>query len=170
MMKRQVSIWTGRVVAVLFAIVVMGLWGCASTSEPAPPPIPTGSEFDQGAPPPAPEPSGPDVLDLDAVYFEFDRAEIRNDARSVLRGNADSLKQNDHRVTIEGHCDERGDEEYNLALGERRASAVKRYLVNLGISSSQLSTLSYGESKPAATGHSESAWRWNRRAEFRSGR
>ena len=68
---------------------------------------------------------------------------------------------------MEGHCDERGSEEYNLALGERRANAVRQYLVNLGVTNSTLDTVSFGESKPAVQGHDESAWRWNRRAEFR---
>jgi peptidoglycan-associated lipoprotein len=69
-------------------------------------------------------------------------------------------------VTLEGHCDDRGSEEYNLALGERRASAVKRYLVDLGVSASRLRTVSFGEAKPSAAGHDESAWKWNRRVEF----
>jgi hypothetical protein len=69
-------------------------------------------------------------------------------------------------VTVQGHCDERGSTEYNLALGERRAAAVKRYLVDLGVSSSKLRTVSYGEDRPAVPGHDESAWRYNRRADF----
>ena len=73
-------------------------------------------------------------------------------------------------ITIEGHCDERGSEEYNLALGERRASGVKRYLVDLGVPASRLRTVSFGEAKPAVVGHDESAWRYNRRAEFKSSR
>ena len=72
-------------------------------------------------------------------------------------------------MTIEGHCDERGSEEYNLALGERRANAVKRYMVDLGVPSSQLRTVSFGEAKPAVVGHDESAWRYNRRTEFKGG-
>ena len=80
----------------------------------------------------------------------------------------ESLRRANASVTIEGHCDERGDEEYNLALGERRASSVKRYLQNLGVASGSMRTMSYGEAKPAVQGHDESAWRWNRRAEFRT--
>jgi peptidoglycan-associated lipoprotein len=71
-------------------------------------------------------------------------------------------------VTIEGHCDERGSEEYNLALGDRRASGVKQYLVDLGVPASRLRTVSFGEAKPAVVGHDESAWRYNRRSEFKS--
>ena len=69
-------------------------------------------------------------------------------------------------ITIEGHCDERGSEEYNLALGERRANGVKRYLVDLGVPSSRLRTVSFGEVKPSVMGHDESAWRHNRRSDF----
>jgi peptidoglycan-associated lipoprotein len=132
-------------------------------------PADTGSEFDQGEAPPPPPPPDPEPvsLDLGTAYFDFDRAEIREDAKPTLRANADALQQNTARVTVEGHCDERGDEEYNLALGERRASQVRQYLINLGVDSSQLRIVSYGEAKPATMGHDESAWRWNRRAEFR---
>jgi peptidoglycan-associated lipoprotein len=69
-------------------------------------------------------------------------------------------------VTIEGHCDERGTDEYNIALGERRANSAKRYLVNLGVDSSRLETVSYGEEKPVDSGHNEAAWKKNRRAHF----
>ena len=107
---------------------------------------------------------------LQSVYFDFDRYEIREDAKPVLRSNARGIKSNSRlgNITIEGHCDERGSEEYNLALGERRANGVKRYLVDLGVPSSRLRTVSFGEAKPAVMGHDESAWRYNRRAEFRS--
>ncbi len=154
------------------AVFAIGTWGCASTPEPAPAPPaePTGSEFDQGSPPPASELPPEVSLDLAAVYFDFDRSEIRQDARRVLRSNAETLKQADANITIEGHCDERGNEEYNLALGDRRASAVKKYLVNVGVSGSRMRTISYGESKPAVSGHDESAWRWNRSTQFRTNR
>jgi len=157
-----------RTALVGVTLILLALAGCASdTEEPPPEPADTGSEFDQGeAPPPPPEPE-PVSLDLGTAYFDFDKAEIRDDAKPILRANAEALEQTDVRVTIEGHCDERGDEEYNLALGERRANQVKRYLVNLGVDGSRLRTVSYGEAKPAAMGHDESAWRWNRRAEFR---
>ena len=160
-----ISIRAARTSLICVAVVALAAWGCASTTEPPPPPTPTGSEFDQGTTPPPTPPMA--SLGLAAVYFDFDRSEIREDARRVLQSNVDSLKKSDSAVTIEGHCDERGDEEYNLALGERRANAVRKYLVNRGVSRSNLRTLSYGESKPAASGHDESAWRWNRRAEFR---
>ena len=107
-------------------------------------------------------------LDLQTVYFDFDQSAIRGDARPVLRANGERLRATDVAIRLEGYCDERGDEEYNLALGERRATSVKRYLENLGVSGSQMRTLSYGEAKPAVPGHSEEAWRYNRRVELRA--
>ncbi len=101
------------------------------------------------------------------VFFDYDKAELRGDARALLQENARILKENpDAKVTLEGHCDERGTEDYNLALGPRRAEAVKGYLSDLGISASRLSTISYGEEKPFALGHDESAWSQNRRVHF----
>ncbi len=94
----------------------------------------------------------------------------RSDARPALRRGAERRRGWTELITIEGHCDERGNEEYNLALGERRAHVVKQYLTNLGVASSQLRTVSYGEAKPAVMGHNESAWQYNRRTDFRAGR
>ena len=105
-------------------------------------------------------------VDLGTVYFDFDRFDIRADARPVLKSNAGVMSDGSGVVTIEGHCDERGSAEYNLALGERRANAVKRSLVDLGVPSSRLRTVSFGEERPAVQGHDESAWRYNRRADF----
>jgi peptidoglycan-associated lipoprotein len=104
----------------------------------------------------------------DDVYFDFDDASIRTDAKAVLKDKADFLKANPNiSVTIEGHCDERGTEAYNLALGERRAQSIKTFLVNAGIEQSRLSTISYGEEKPVDPGHNEAAWSKNRRGHFR---
>lgn len=105
--------------------------------------------------------------DLEIVYFDFDSYVLAPSAREVLYRNFRWLSANPGaRVQIEGHCDERGSGEYNLALGEKRATAAMRYLLNLGVPAARLSFISYGEEKPAATGHDESAWRNNRRAEF----
>lgn len=106
--------------------------------------------------------------DLKTVYFDFDSSAIRGDQAPVLRGNADAINRHSEwkTITIEGHTDERGTEEYNLALGDRRALSAKRYLEDLGISSSKLVTVSLGESQPAVAGHDESAWAKNRRDEF----
>ena len=110
-----------------------------------------------------PEPSA----ELKVVYFDFDRADIRSDQRAALKANAETIRKSDwSSVTVAGHCDERGSEEYNLALGERRANMVKQYLADLGVPRSKLRTVSFGEARPAVRGHDESAWRYNRRAEF----
>ena len=151
-------------------LIVFGLAGCETTgtTEQSSPAAPTGSEFEEGAV--APSEGATSITDLGAVYFDFDRYDIRADAKPTLRANADAILANsgDGVITVEGHCDERGSEEYNLALGDRRASGVKRYLVDLGVPSSRLRTVSFGEAKPAVVGHDESAWRYNRRSEFKS--
>lgn len=108
---------------------------------------------------------------LETVYFDYDSAELKSEALTTLRENAAFLRENPGlRVQIEGHCDERGTFEYNLALGERRAQSVRKFLVKEGVEPSRLYTISYGEERPARVGHDESAWRWNRRAEFRIAR
>lgn len=104
---------------------------------------------------------------LKDVFFDFDRYDLSAEARGVLRGNADWLKNNPAvRVDIEGHCDERGTNDYNLALGAKRAAAAREYLTSLGIAADRLSTTSYGEEIPVCQERSESCWRQNRRARF----
>lgn len=126
-----------------------------------PPPAPT-------PPPPPPPPPAPPSLNLGAVYFNFNMYNIRPDAAVVLKSNGAVLKQYpDKMVFIEGHCDDRGTAEYNMALGERRAKSAKNYLIGLGVNGKNLKTLSFGESKPADPGHNEMAWAKNRRVEFR---
>jgi len=101
------------------------------------------------------------------IHFKYDSSELTSMAKILLKEKAAWLKENYAAgVSIEGHCDERGTTEYNLALGERRASAVKMYLIDLGISGSRLNTISYGEEQPIDTGSSESAYQENRRAHF----
>ena len=105
---------------------------------------------------------------LGTVYFEFDRAELSPEARERLAKNAKFLQdRSEFVVTIEGHCDERGTTEYNLALGERRANAALDYMSSLGIPSSRLRTISYGEERGVCSDSSESCWGQNRRAYFR---
>jgi peptidoglycan-associated lipoprotein len=104
---------------------------------------------------------------LKDIQFDYDRYDLRADARDMLKTNADWLKKNPAaRVEIEGHCDERGTNEYNLALGAKRAQAAKDYLVTLGISGERLSTISYGEEIPLCREQTESCWSRNRRARF----
>jgi peptidoglycan-associated lipoprotein len=114
------------------------------------------------------EPAEPAIpLEFEKVYFEFDKYSLQPAQRDNLSQNARVLKAYpDVKLLIEGHCDERGTIEYNLALGEKRASTVKEYLVNYGISPDRLSTISYGEQRPANPGKSEKAYALNRRAEF----
>lgn len=104
---------------------------------------------------------------LQRIHFDFDRSEIKAEYRKTLEENAAWLKQNKgSNVTIEGHCDERGTEEYNIALGHRRAGSTKSYLVSLGVEGGRLSTKSMGEERPLESCHNESCWWKNRRAEF----
>jgi len=109
-----------------------------------------------------------ELAELSTIYFDFDSASIRGDQRGSLKTDADAIlaQSNLGVVTLQGNTDERGSEEYNLALGERRAVSTKRYLVDLGVPSSRLRTVSFGEAKPAVAGHDESAWKWNRRVDF----
>ena len=101
------------------------------------------------------------------AYFDLDKADIRDDARGALRKTAQFLSDHPEvKVVIEGHCDERGSTEYNLVLGDRRAAAVKQFLVSLGISADRLNTVSYGKEKPFCTEHDESCWQQNRRGHF----
>ena len=160
----------------LVALILAFLFvGCAKEEPPpptaevqprpaAPPPPP---------PPPAPAP-GPSITQQtfqefqnQDIYFDFDQYDLRPDARTVLDRKVTFLNQNSSvRSQIEGHCDERGTNEYNLALGERRANAAKQYLTTAGISAGRLSTISYGKERPLDPGHNEAAWAKNRRDHF----
>jgi len=113
---------------------------------------------------------GSPIPELSTVYFEYDSFALTSSSKASLDGHAAWLKANPNRVVqVEGHCDERGTTEYNLALGERRATTVRDYLMGQGVPASQLSTISYGEERPATQGMDESAWSRNRRSEFVSG-
>jgi len=156
-------------------LAVALLSGCAKkkeVAEAAPPPAP---EAPAPAPAPAPPPTTTEpeqpaktVQDQIAdVFYDYDSAELSSAAQTTLDANAKVLNDNaGASVSIEGHCDERGTVEYNLALGDRRAQAAKDYLVRFGISAGRVATISYGEERPFATGSDESAWAQNRRAHF----
>ena len=114
-------------------------------------------------------PSHEDVAGLQRIHFDFDQFTLSDEARDTLTQNANYLKANSGiQAVIEGHCDERGSDEYNLALGESRALAAKKYLISLGISPQRLSVISYGEEKPLDPRMTEEAWTLNRRAEFKA--
>lgn len=125
----------------------------------------------QSAPIPASSAATMSTLDgrqLETVYFDYDAFTLQSAARQVLERNAAWLQANPTvKVVIEGHCDERGSDEYNLALGERRALTVKNFLTTLGVNAERLATISVGEEQPAVEGHDEAAWSKNRRAEFK---
>ncbi len=138
--------------------------GRASTTKESNAPS-TSSSLDQlkAGKPPVTAASSP----LKDVLFEFDSYNLSGNAREILRGNADWLKSNPSaRIEVEGHCDERGTSEYNLALGAKRSQTAKDYLVTLGISPERISTISYGEEIPVCTEPNENCWRQNRRARF----
>jgi len=104
---------------------------------------------------------------LRTVYFGFNSANLSSNTRDALMANADFLKANESvEVQIEGHADERGGIQFNLALGEKRSAAVKNYLVSMGVSSSRITTISFGKERPIAFGHAEGSWSRNRRANF----
>ena len=130
-------------------------------------------------PPPPPQPPirAPQNIEFEfaenmlKVFFEFDQSRLTPEAKSILQANAEWLRAHpDIKVQVEGHCDERGTIEYNLALGERRAMSVRNFVVSLGIPAEQLYTISYGEERPAVLGSAEEAWAQNRRAEFKIAR
>jgi peptidoglycan-associated lipoprotein len=162
----------------LVALILTFLFvGCAKEE----PPPPTVEARPPAAPPPppppppvTPPPAGPSISQQEFqafqnqdIYFDFDKYDLRTDARTILDRKASFLNQNSSvRVQIEGHCDERGTVEYNLALGERRANAAKQYLTTAGISAGRLSTISYGEERPLDPGQNEAAWARNRRDHF----
>jgi len=137
-----------------------------NVTEPPPPP----------PPPTAAKPTIEQMLSGTVVdaYFDYDKSDIREDARAALTKDADALKAifasfPDATVTIEGHCDDRGSAEYNLALGDRRAAAAKEFLTQLGVPGEKLKTISYGKERPQCTDENEACWQKNRRAHFSTG-
>ena len=148
-----------------FAVV---LAACAST----PPPTPTPQPAPVATPAPAPAPPPPreappaetrPMVAPVSIYFDFDSSTISDEGRSKLQSFYEAARRSDLPVRIEGNCDDRGTAEYNLALGQRRADAAKRYLANLGFPGSRMTTISNGKEKPRARGQDEAAWHENRR-------
>lgn len=175
------------IAALLVAIAMLP--ACSGNEPPATTPEPPAPvEREVPAPTPTPEPAeaedwveaepASDVLTiaeinegglLQTIYFDYDKADIRPDQRAKLQANAQFVRENtDFRLLIGGHCDERGTREYNMALGERRASATMQYMVSLGVPRDRIEIISYGEEQPAADEATESAWSQNRRAQFQA--
>ncbi len=174
MMRRVPTSTDMRWVAIFLAVLLGFAAGCASTPEPVEDPGDVvDSEFDDASSQtPVPDTSMQDTqvgkrsFKIAPVYFDFDQSEIRSEFASMLRSAATALKDSDATVVIEGHCDERGSDDYNVALGERRAGAVRKYLYNLGVPMVQMNIVSYGEAQPAVSGTGETVWAMNRRAQF----
>ncbi|MEO0983771.1 MAG: peptidoglycan-associated lipoprotein Pal [Pseudomonadota bacterium] len=155
--------------------IVLGVGACATTPEPEPaPPVAEPEPAPAPAPPPPPpvqQPAGPvagSVEDFrvnvgERVFFDLDSSALDSDDRATLQRQAAFLQQYQTvRIVVAGNCDERGTREYNLALGERRANAVKDYLVSLGVAASRIETISYGKERPLDPGQNEAAWAVNR--------
>jgi peptidoglycan-associated lipoprotein len=159
--------------------------GCGKKQPPAPPaPPPVAPATPPPAPPPPPPPVAPPVDEyarlkamsseeidrlnlLAEIHFDYDKADVREADRAIVAKNAEVLKKFDFlKVTVEGHCDERGTIDYNLALGERRAKAAFDYLISLGVKADRLRTVSYGKEVPQCSAQTEECWMRNRRARF----
>ena len=142
----------------IIAGIICGLAGCASTSDEM-------ATSTKAASVQSSEVNNAKSIMSDTnIYFDYDKSDLSMSASSQIRNLANALKPNNSKITIEGHCDERGTREYNLALGERRANSVKDLLILNGVNSKRIRTVSYGEEKPAVSGSNESAWSKNRRA------
>ncbi|MBI4727310.1 peptidoglycan-associated lipoprotein Pal [candidate division TA06 bacterium] len=162
-MKNQFTI-------IFLFLTLMMIFGCAkkqTVKQEEPVKQPEAAVPAPVAPPPAEAQPAAPKIEFKTVYFAFDSYSL-NDAGKALLNQAGGLLRSypDISLRLEGHCDERGTAEYNLALGEKRANAVREYLENLGVSRSRLSTVSFGKEKPAATGNDEASWARNRRVEI----
>ena len=165
-----------KTATLLATAALIGLAGCAKKPPKQLPPAPSQevTTTTTTTPPPATENNGPTPgsradfvaqAGSDTVHFATDSSDIDSEATGILTKQAAWLaKFPNVRVTIEGHCDERGTREYNLALGDRRANAAKNFLVNAGVNAARISVISYGKERPIATGSDEEAWAQNRRA------
>lgn len=150
--------------AAAFALVLAGCSGSSNDTQPV--------EDPNANTAPVVEETPVEVVDVAAnaatvFYFEYDKAILKPEARAALDLHAQSLNNNPRSIRLEGHADERGTREYNIALGERRANAVKDYLVVQGVNPSSIEVISYGEERPALSGSNDSAWAMNRRVELK---
>jgi peptidoglycan-associated lipoprotein len=173
-----------RFAAIFAAAALVSLAGCAkkppATTETSRPPESTASQETRVPAPKSSQPVAhePDVLSEDLqrlnargylqdAFFDYDKSDLREDARAVLAKDAEWLrKYPSTKLLVEGHCDERGTEEYNLALGDRRANATKEYLAAMGVSDARVQTVSFGKDKPFCSADNDQCWQENRRAHF----
>ena len=180
-MKQSLKAGSITLAAVAFVVACSSKPPAAPVPAPTPAPVstPTVVTIDQERTPtprPTPKPDADSIANqplnvlsgnLKPAFFDYDKADIRGDSRDVLATNAAWLKKYPSvQFTIEGHTDDRGTAQYNLALGDRRANAAKDYLASLGVDASRIKTVSYGKERPFATGHDEGSWQKNRRAHF----
>ena len=157
-----------RALVSLFLAASLGATGCKKPAPPEAPIVAPPAPAPAPVAAPVPEPVVEMVKNFQRVYFDFDSAALSDDSKSALVENAAIMQANaDIRIELQGHADERGTTDYNLALGQRRADAVRRHLTAQGIAGSRITVVSYGEEKPLDSGSSEGAWTRNRRAEFR---
>jgi len=165
MTRRSTARFSTKLAACV-ASVAVGLLGCTTTSEPDAD-TDTGTEFTTGddaeVETVADTSASATQLDLETVYFEFDSSSIRADARPALRKSGELLRSAGAAIRLEGYCDERGDEEYNLALGERRANSIRDYLVALGVDTNRMKITSFGKERPVDPRSTVEAWSQNRR-------
>lgn len=150
----------------LVAFFALGFVACTDDKKPDDGVVQPAADAAAATPPVAEAPPAATGLKSETVYFGFDDYSLNSEGQEKLKVLAEGLKTNPKAVVqIEGHCDERGSIEYNLALGERRAQSAKNFLTQLGVEASRVTTISYGEEKPADSGHDEAAWAKNRRDE-----
>jgi peptidoglycan-associated lipoprotein len=176
-MNRTMTMVTGMTL-VLALVLLAGCGGGNNDVEDDPTAGMGETQVEELPPPPVTEPIAevpvtPDYATMDPaeygvddVFFDFDQYELDNESMGILSANARAMREAGTTILISGHCDERGTLEYNLALGEKRANAVRDYLVSLGVPSSKLRVTSYGENRPFSRGSTEDAWAQNRRAHF----
>ena len=170
-------------VAIIVSLSMFVLWGCPKKAE-----VTTAPETPQATTPAKEEPKAEPMMKeepmpavkegsteraataaagLQPIYFDFDKSFIRDDAKSVMKANADWLKAHPKvKIKIEGNCDEKGTKEYNQALGQRRATSAKKYLTDMGIAANRISLISYGKEKPICNESTEGCWQKNRRDDF----
>ncbi|RLB76118.1 MAG: peptidoglycan-associated lipoprotein Pal [Deltaproteobacteria bacterium] len=158
-------------VSAMLLVVLLGMFGmgCPKKTPPPPPPPVTEEKPKPKVEEPVVKPKPPEKpkLNLKSVYFEFDKYTLTPEAKAILADNAKQLMEHPNvRIRLEGNCDERGTNQYNLSLGEKRARSVKEFLVNYGISPDRIEIISYGEERPVCTEHNESCWWRNRRVDF----